>query len=178
MMVEAFTRANYVKFFTDPYYTQIFCTTLQVAADLHGDLSGAGVPAGLRAGAHRRAATRTSCMMLVVLPLFVGNAVRAAGWMTLFGQGSSTSRLMELGIDRRAVADHVHREGGHHRHHRRQPAVHGPDAAKRTRRHRRATWRRRRSASAPGPWPCFAACSGRWRCRASSPARSSASSWA
>ena len=24
-------------------------------------------------------------IMLVVLPLFVGNAVRAAGWMTLFG---------------------------------------------------------------------------------------------
>ena len=23
--------------------------------------------------------------MLLVLPLFVGNAVRAAGWMTLFG---------------------------------------------------------------------------------------------
>ena len=31
MMVEAVTLANYVKFFTDPFYTAIFWTTLRVA---------------------------------------------------------------------------------------------------------------------------------------------------
>ena len=37
-------------------------------------------------------------IMLVVLPLFVGNAVRAAGWMTLFGsKGFLNVTLMELG---------------------------------------------------------------------------------
>ena len=37
--------------------------------------------------------------MLVVLPLFVGNAVRAAGWMTLFGsKGFLNVTLMQLGI--------------------------------------------------------------------------------
>ena len=37
-------------------------------------------------------------VMLVVLPLFVGNAVRAAGWMTLFGsKGALNAGLMSLG---------------------------------------------------------------------------------
>ena len=38
-------------------------------------------------------------IMLVVLPLFVGNAVRAAGWMTLFGtKGFLNVTLMQIGI--------------------------------------------------------------------------------
>jgi len=38
-------------------------------------------------------------LMLVVLPLFVGNAVRAAGWMTLFGsKGALNVSLLELGM--------------------------------------------------------------------------------
>src|SRR2546423_13049595 len=37
--------------------------------------------------------------MLVVLPLFVGNAVRAAGWMVAFGsKGLINSSLMGLGV--------------------------------------------------------------------------------
>jgi putative spermidine/putrescine transport system permease protein len=37
--------------------------------------------------------------MLVVLPLFVGNAVRAAGWMTLFGnRGFLNWSLQKLGL--------------------------------------------------------------------------------
>ena len=38
-------------------------------------------------------------IMLVVLPLFVGNAVRAAGWMTLFGsKGFLNVTLQNLGL--------------------------------------------------------------------------------
>jgi putative spermidine/putrescine transport system permease protein len=38
-------------------------------------------------------------IMLVVLPLFVGNAVRAAGWMTLFGtKGFLNVTLMQFGV--------------------------------------------------------------------------------
>jgi len=31
MMVEAVTAANYIKFFTDPYYTSILLTTVRIA---------------------------------------------------------------------------------------------------------------------------------------------------
>ncbi len=38
-------------------------------------------------------------IMLVVLPLFVGNAVRAAGWMTIFGsKGFLNVALQDIGI--------------------------------------------------------------------------------
>jgi putative spermidine/putrescine transport system permease protein len=37
--------------------------------------------------------------MLVVLPLFVGNAVRAAGWMTFFGpKGALNASLLGIGL--------------------------------------------------------------------------------
>ena len=37
-------------------------------------------------------------LLLVVLPLFVGNAVRAAGWMVMFGKGFVNSVLGGLGL--------------------------------------------------------------------------------
>ena len=98
MMVEAFTLENYVKFFTDPYYTNIFFTTLKVSLICTVICLIFGFPL-----AYVLARTRTRykniLIMLVVLPLFVGNAVRAAGWMTLFGsKGFLNVTLMDLGI--------------------------------------------------------------------------------
>jgi putative spermidine/putrescine transport system permease protein len=98
MMVEAFTLENYVKFFTDPYYTNIFFTTLKVALICTAICLVLGFPL-----AYVLARTQTRfkniLIMLVVLPLFVGNAVRAAGWMTLFGsKGFLNVTLMDIGI--------------------------------------------------------------------------------
>ena len=98
MMVEAVSLENYIKFFTDPYYTTILFTTLRVAALCTIICLIMGLPL-----AYVLARTRTRCknilIMLVVLPLFVGNAVRAAGWMTLFGsKGFLNVTLMQLGL--------------------------------------------------------------------------------
>ena len=98
MMVEAFTAENYVKFFTDPFYTGIFLTTLRVALICTVICLLLGFPL-----AYVLARTQTRykniLIMLVVLPLFVGNAVRAAGWMTLFGsKGFLNVTLMQLGV--------------------------------------------------------------------------------
>lgn len=98
MMVEAFTAENYIKFFTDPFYTNIFFTTLKVALICTAICLVLGFPL-----AYVLARTQTRfkniLIMLVVLPLFVGNAVRAAGWMTLFGsKGFLNVTLMDLGI--------------------------------------------------------------------------------
>jgi len=46
-----------------------------------------------------RARFKNLLIMLVVLPLFVGNAVRAAGWMTIFGsKGFLNVTMMQLGL--------------------------------------------------------------------------------
>ena len=85
----------------------------------------------------RRAGSRTSWSCCVVLPLFVGNAVRAAGWMTLFGnRGFLNVTLQWIGITTRADPLHVHRVRRHRRHPGRQPALRGADAPERDRGHR------------------------------------------
>jgi putative spermidine/putrescine transport system permease protein len=98
MMVEAFSLENYIKFFTDPFYVNVFFTTLRVALICTAICLILGFPL-----AYVLARTQTRfknlLIMAVVLPLFVGNAVRAAGWMTLFGsRGALNSALMGLGL--------------------------------------------------------------------------------
>ena len=99
-MVEALAPDNYVKFFSDPYYVGVLGTTLKVAAICTIACLIMGLPL-----AYVLARTQTRfknvLIMLVVLPLFVGNAVRAAGWMTLFGsKGFLNVTLAQLGIIR------------------------------------------------------------------------------
>jgi putative spermidine/putrescine transport system permease protein len=98
MMVEAFTAENYIRFFSDPFYTNIFWTTLRVSALCTIVCLIMAMPL-----AYVLARTQTRykniLIMLVVLPLFVGNAVRAAGWMTLFGsKGFLNVSLIGAGV--------------------------------------------------------------------------------
>ena len=98
MMVEAFSLENYVKFFADPYYTSVLGTTLRVAALCTVVCLAMGLPLAYVL-ARTQSRFKNVLIMLVVLPLFVGNAVRAAGWMTLFGsKGFLNVTLMQLGI--------------------------------------------------------------------------------
>jgi putative spermidine/putrescine transport system permease protein len=98
LMVDAVTIENYVKFFSDRYYLDVFFTTVKVAMVCTAICLVLGFPL-----AYVLARTRTRyknlLIMLVVLPLFVGNAVRAAGWMTLFGsRGMISVGLMGIGL--------------------------------------------------------------------------------
>ncbi len=98
IMHEAFSPANYLKFFADPYYLGVLWTTLRVAALCTLVCLVMALPL-----AYVLARTQTRfknvLIMLVVLPLFVGNAVRAAGWMTIFGsRGFLNVTLMQFGI--------------------------------------------------------------------------------
>ena len=97
-MVDALTVENYVKFFTDIYYTAVFTRTVRVALVTTAICLVMGFPL-----AYVLARTQTRyknlLIMLVVLPLFVGNAVRAAGWMVAFGsKGVLNAGLMGLGV--------------------------------------------------------------------------------
>ena len=98
MMIDAFSFDNYAKFFADPYYTGVLSTTLRVAFVCTVVCLVMGLPL-----AYVLARTQTRyknwLIMLVVLPLFVGNAVRAAGWMTLFGsKGFLNVTLQQFGF--------------------------------------------------------------------------------
>jgi putative spermidine/putrescine transport system permease protein len=97
-MVEALTLASYIKFFTDPYYLNVLWRTLRVAALTTAICLLLGFPLAYVL-ARMRSRAKNLLVMLVVLPLFVGNAVRAAGWMTLFGsKGFVNATLLGLGL--------------------------------------------------------------------------------
>ncbi len=97
-MVEAMTIGNYVKFFTDPYYTAVLWRTLRVAMVCTLICLVAGFPLAYVL-ARMQSRYKNIVIVLVVLPLFMGNAVRAAGWMTLFGsRGFVNAALSGVGL--------------------------------------------------------------------------------
>src|SRR5262245_58190272 len=98
MMVEAWTFENYVLFFTDPYYTAAFYRTLRVAVIVTALCLLLAFPLAYKL-ARTQSRYKNLMIMLLVLPLFVGNAVRAAGWMTLFGnRGFLNVTLQWIGV--------------------------------------------------------------------------------
>src|SRR5262245_15866870 len=97
-MVEALTAENYLKFATDPFYVAVLLRTLRVATVCTVLCLAAGFPLAYWL-ARTRLRWKSLLIMLVVLPLFVGNAVRAAGWMVMFGsKGVVNAVLGALGL--------------------------------------------------------------------------------
>ncbi|TNC08338.1 ABC transporter permease [Methylobacterium terricola] len=97
-MVEALTFGNYVKIISDPYYRRIAVTTVTMAFTATAICLVVGFPVA-SAIARAPARWKTALLLLVILPLFVGNAVRAAGWMVALGQkGLLNWILLRLGI--------------------------------------------------------------------------------
>jgi putative spermidine/putrescine transport system permease protein len=97
-MIETLSLDNYIKFFSDPYYTTVFWTTIGVAVVCTLVCLVLGFPLAYVL-ARTQSRHKNIMIMLVVMPLFVGNAVRAAGWMTLFGsRGFLSVSLEELGL--------------------------------------------------------------------------------
>jgi putative spermidine/putrescine transport system permease protein len=98
LLVEAVTAENYVKFVSDPYYRAVLFTTVRVSFICTLACLVIGFPLAYVL-ARTESRFKNLLIMLIVLPMFVGNAVRAAGWMTLFGtKGMLNTTLISLGI--------------------------------------------------------------------------------
>lgn len=98
LMVEAFTFSNYTVFFTDSYFLNAYYTTIRVALVCTLICLVFAFPLSYVLA---RTQSRFKNLMIigVVIPLFVGNAVRAAGWMSFFGnRGLLNVTLMDLGV--------------------------------------------------------------------------------
>jgi putative spermidine/putrescine transport system permease protein len=96
-MVEGLTLDNYIKFFTDPYYYAVLGRTVRVAVVCTVVCLAGGFPLAYVL-ARTQSRYKNLLVIAIVLPLFVGNAVRSAGWMVAFGnKGALNSALMGLG---------------------------------------------------------------------------------
>lgn len=97
-MVEALTLENYVRFFTDEFYGRVILRTFIVALASTLCCLVLGFPIAVVL-ARTTSRFKSIFVMLVVLPLFIGPSIRAAGWMVAFGRdGLVNSGLMGLGM--------------------------------------------------------------------------------
>jgi putative spermidine/putrescine transport system permease protein len=97
-MIEAFSIENYVRFFTDSFYRDVLWRTIQIAFISTAATLVLALPVAYFV-ARAPAKWKSALIMLTVFPLFVGNAVRAAGWMAVMGNGGFLNRsLIGLGI--------------------------------------------------------------------------------
>ncbi|HXE20598.1 ABC transporter permease [Castellaniella sp. UC4442_H9] len=92
-MVDALTGANYLQSFTDPYYRQILLLTILMSVGVTIVCLVIGFPMA-RFLASTSSRYKSLLMLAIIMPLFVGNAVRAAGWMVAFGQEGLVNKIL------------------------------------------------------------------------------------
>jgi putative spermidine/putrescine transport system permease protein len=94
-MIEAVTPANYLRFFTDPFYLGVLLTTIRVSAVVTAACLVFGIPIAWRI-ARSESRWKAAYVMAIVLPLFIGATTRTAGWMILFAKGGMLDIVAHL----------------------------------------------------------------------------------
>jgi len=98
MMVEGWTLEGYTAFALDPYYRNVFFSTLGVAAACTTLALTLGFPVAYFL-AKSQSRYKSLFIILLVFPLMVGNVVRAAGWMIILGNAGFVNYAMQwLGL--------------------------------------------------------------------------------
>ncbi|WP_142115968.1 ABC transporter permease [Bosea sp. AK1] len=96
-MVPGLTLGNYFNALGDEYYRNILANTILMSVAITLISLVVGYPMALFTARSRR--FKKILLLCVILPLFIGNAVRAAGWMIAFGEvGLINTLLQRLGI--------------------------------------------------------------------------------
>lgn len=96
---EGLTLENYTRFFGDPFYLWILARTLTVAASCTAVCLLLGLPAAYILTRLTSPGLKTALILATIIPLLMGNAVRAAGWMVLLAdRGLVNSALLYAGI--------------------------------------------------------------------------------
>ncbi|CAN7229432.1 ABC transporter permease [Bradyrhizobium sp. LjRoot220] len=99
VVAEGLTLENYVRFFSDPFYLWILLRTLTVAFSCTVVCLLLGLPAAYILSRISHPVIKTALILATVIPLLMGNAVRAAGWMVLLAdRGLVNSTLIFTGI--------------------------------------------------------------------------------
>lgn len=99
VIAEGLTPENYVRFFSDPFYLWILVRTLTVAFSCTIVCLLLGLPAAYILSRISNPAIKTALILATVVPLLMGNAVRAAGWMVLLAdRGLVNSALIFSGV--------------------------------------------------------------------------------
>jgi putative spermidine/putrescine transport system permease protein len=93
LMIEATTGRNYLDAVADPYYRDVMATTLVVALLCTALTLVLGYPAAYRL-ARMEGRWKSLVTIITLLPLLIGNVVRAAGWMGLLDNGGLINAIL------------------------------------------------------------------------------------
>ena len=95
MYVQAFTVENYVRFFRDEFYQQVLWTTLWISAVTTILCLVGGLAVAYYVARTRSAAMQRYLILAIVLPLFMGNVARTAGWIIILDNKGLLNFLLQ-----------------------------------------------------------------------------------
>jgi putative spermidine/putrescine transport system permease protein len=95
MYVQAFTVENYVRFFRDEFYQQVLWTTLWISAVTTMLCLVGGLAVAYYVARTRSAAMQRYLILAIVLPLFMGNVARTAGWIIILDNKGLLNFLLQ-----------------------------------------------------------------------------------
>ena len=99
LMIAAFTLDNYIRFFADPFYIGVLLRTLWMSLVSTAVCLLLGLPAAYYLSRLKTRWLKTALILAIVIPLLMGNAVRAAGWMVLLAdKGLVNEALIYAGV--------------------------------------------------------------------------------
>lgn len=105
LMLGLFSLDNYVRAFTDPFYQKVLGVTARIAGLSTAIVVLLAFPAAYCISRTRSERRRSWLIILTVLPLLLGNAVRSAAWMVVMGtKGVVNSVLIGLGLTAQPIA--------------------------------------------------------------------------
>ena len=95
--VAGLTLENYTRFFAEPFYLWILARRLVVALSCTAICLVLGVPAAYVISRVSSRRLKTALILATVIPLLMGNAVRAAGWMVLLADKGLVNSVLLFG---------------------------------------------------------------------------------
>jgi putative spermidine/putrescine transport system permease protein len=99
LMLGVFSPANYLQAFADPYYQNVLFSTAQIAALSTVVVMLLAFPVAYFISRVESQRLRGWLVILTMLPLLLGNAVRSAAWMVVMGtKGVANSVMLAAGL--------------------------------------------------------------------------------
>ena len=95
MYVQALTFENYVRFFRDEFYQQVLWTTLWISAVTTVLCLVGGLAVAYYVARTRSAVMQRYLILAIVLPLFMGNVARTAGWIIILDNKGLLNFLLQ-----------------------------------------------------------------------------------
>jgi putative spermidine/putrescine transport system permease protein len=94
LMTAAFTLENYVRFFSDTFYLGVLFRTLWISLVSTVACLVLGLPAAYYLSRLKMRWLKTALILAIVIPLLMGNAVRAVGWIVLLADRGLINEAM------------------------------------------------------------------------------------